>query len=385
MYSPLDASGRQERDDTRTLDLGTDQEPPFLRGQKRVSVRKGPLPRKTLKRLGWAAALGAALLACVLGAGALYKYGEHSWRFRVDSSDDLEISGIHNVTRGQVLEVMGSDIGRNIFFVPLSERKAQLEQIPWVESASVMRFVPNRLKIDIQERTPVAFARLGSKVVLVDRKGTLMELPSAQRKKFSFPVIVGMNPGEPVSTRSSRMRIYNDLVGQLDSGGAHYSQDLSEVDLSDPEDVKVVADDPAGSVLIHLGSSDYLSRYKVYVGHIRGWRQQFDKVQSVDLRYDHQIIVNPNLHGASSAATTSSVGKAAPSAALKPATLKVSAKQEKNAAAKNKKAAKVASHHKEVVIQDTTTHPQPQVQAKAPSSNSSKKPSASIAKQQETP
>ena len=43
-----------------------------------------------------------------------------------------------------------------------------------------------------------------------------------------------MNPGEPLSTRTARMKIYNDLVSQLDSGGAHYSQDLSEVDLSDP-------------------------------------------------------------------------------------------------------------------------------------------------------
>ena len=52
-----------------------------------------------------------------------------------------------NVTRAQVLEVMGGDIGRNIFFVPLAQRQEQLEQIPWVESASVMRFVPNRLRV----------------------------------------------------------------------------------------------------------------------------------------------------------------------------------------------------------------------------------------------
>ena len=31
------------------------------------------------------------------------------------------------------------------------------------------------------------------------------------------------------------MKIYNELVRQLDSGGARYSQDLSEVDLSDPK------------------------------------------------------------------------------------------------------------------------------------------------------
>ena len=81
---------------------------------------------------------------------------------------------------------------------------------------------------------------------------------------------------------------------ELDSGGAHYSHDVNEVDLSDPEDVKVTVTDERGEVLIHLGASAFLERYKVYVAHIREWRQQFQKVDSVDLRYDRQVIVNPD-------------------------------------------------------------------------------------------
>src|SRR5579864_2790361 len=158
-----------------------------------------------------------------------------------------------------------------------------------------MRFAPDRIRIQIQERTPVAFARIGSKIVLVDAGGALMDLST--KKKYSFPVIVGMNSGEPLSTRSAQMKIYNQLVRELDSTGGHYSQDLSEVDLSDPEDVKVLANNSGGEVLVHLGSSNYLDRYKVYVTHVQTWRQQFDKLESVDLRYDRQIIVNPDLQG----------------------------------------------------------------------------------------
>jgi cell division protein FtsQ len=196
------------------------------------------------------------------------------------------------------MEVMGADIGRNIFFIPLSDRQKQLEQIPWVESASVMRFVPNRLRIELHERTPIAFARVGSKIFLIDSGGTLMDLPSALKNKYSFPVILGMNANEPLSTREARMKSYNELIAELDSGGAHYSHDLSEVDLSDTDDVKVAANDPGGQVLVHLGSSDFLDRYKIYVSHVREWRQQFAKLDSVDLRYDNQIVVNPDLRGA---------------------------------------------------------------------------------------
>ncbi len=320
LYSTPDGTAREEIDDARLLDLDAEKESPFLRAQKRVSARRSALPKKTATRLLWCLAVIVLAALGAIGAASLYHYGEHSWRFRLESSDNIELSGLTNVTRGQIMEVMGGDIGRNIFFIPLDNRQKQLQQIPWVETASVMRFAPDRIRIQIQERTPVAFARIGSKIMLVDAGGALMELSS--KKRYSFPVIVGMNSGEPISTRAASMRIYNQLVSELDSGGGHYSRDLSEVDLSDPEDVKVLTNDADGEVLIHLGSSNYLDRFKVYVAHLREWRQQFPKLESVDLRYDRQIIVNPDLAGtAKQPPITAAAAKAAISAGVKPAAL----------------------------------------------------------------
>jgi cell division protein FtsQ len=313
-------SAREELDDARLVDLDVDEESPFLRGQKRVSARRGSIPRKTASRLLWGCIAAALLCVAAIAAAALYEYGERSWRFRVQSSDNIDVTGMQNVTKAQIMEVMGADIGRNIFFVPLAQQKAQLEQIPWVESASVMRFVPNRLKVEIHERTPVAFARVGPRISLIDAGGTLMELP--QKHKYSFPVILGMNPGEPLSTRAPRMKAYNELVQELDSGGARYSQDLSEVDLTDLENLKIRVNDAVGDVLVELGSSDYLKRYKTYVGHVQEWRQQFQKLESVNLRYDNQVIVNPDMEGRpKQPALAASAARAAAAAGVKPAAL----------------------------------------------------------------
>src|ERR1700726_3626287 len=320
LYPPGAQPAREDLDDARLVDLDVDEESPFLRGQKRVSARRGSLPKKTANRLLGATGAAAILLAAAIAAAALYEYGERSWRFRVESSDNIEVTGMQNATKAQIMEVMGADIGRNIFFIPLAQQKAQLEQIPWVESASVMRFVPNRLTVEVHERTPVAFARVGPRIFLIDAGGTLMELPP--KHKYSFPVILGMNPGEPLSTRAPRMKAYNELVQELDSGGARYSQDLSEVDLSDLENLKVRVNDPAGDVLVQLGSSDFLKRYKTYVSHVRDWRQQFQKLESVNLRYDNQVIVNPDMEGKpKQSALSASAAKAAAAAGVKPAAL----------------------------------------------------------------
>jgi cell division protein FtsQ len=268
-----------------------DAQSPFLRANKRVPARRSPLPKRAANRIK-VAMLGLLGLAIVGGTAlAVRQYGLKSWRFRIESSDQIKVTGSENVPRAQILDAFGGDISRNVFAVPLEDRKKQLEQIPWVESATLMRHLPNRLAVVIKERTPVAFAQVGSRIALVDASSVLMEMSTTGAKPYSFPVIVGFTDSEPLSTRAARMKIYTALVNDLDSGGARYSQDLSEVDLSDPENAKVTVAD--GGVLVQLGSGNYLDRYKVYVAHVQEWRQQFGTLKSVDLRYEGQVVVDP--------------------------------------------------------------------------------------------
>jgi cell division protein FtsQ len=271
-----------------------DSNEPFLRSAKRVPVRKGAVTKKTAVRLRWAVIALTIFAVCGTAVAYTYRYGTHSWRFRIDSGDDIQIFGNAHVTRGQLLEVLGSDIGRNVFRVPLEDRRRQLEEIPWVESASVMRLWPNQLRVQITERKPVAYVRVGAKIALLDSSGVIMDVPRGTKLSYSFPVVTGMNDNEPLSTRAPRMAIYSRLVRELDANGTNYSRDLSEVDLSDPEDVKVTVEDAGGALVVHLGNSDFLDRYRIYVRHINDWRVQFQKLQSVDLRFNGQIIVNPD-------------------------------------------------------------------------------------------
>ncbi|MBI2682633.1 MAG: FtsQ-type POTRA domain-containing protein [Acidobacteriales bacterium] len=289
-----------------------EEDPQFLRASRRVPVRKGPVTRKTARRLRWVF-LGILAFGVSSGAAfALYQYGTHSWRFRIESGDRIESLGHSRVTRAQIMDVMGADIGRNIFKVPLDERKRQLEEIPWVETASVMRLLPDRLRVQITERTPLAFVRIGSRVALIDAGGVVMDLPSRQRSEYSFPVITGMAEAEPLSTRAARMRIYQRLAQELDSNDLGYSKDLSEVDLSDPDDVKITVEDAGGALLIHMGSADFLDRYRIYMRHIQEWRQQFAKLESVDLRFNGQIIVNPDTRNQVTSKIEDTRGKSKP-------------------------------------------------------------------------
>jgi cell division protein FtsQ len=290
--------------DENVLDLETEQESPFLRAQKRVPVRRGALKKKTVNRLKYGFVAVAVLAILGVCGGFLYRYGRTSPLFLLESSDSIQIEGNQNVTRAQAMDAFDQDISRNVFLIPLEERKRQLEQLPWVESATVMRLLPNRLRVVIRERTPVAFVQVGSQILLADANGVLLDVPLEGPQKYSFPVITGMAGDEPPSMRAASLRIYTNLLRDLDSEGVNYSRDIDEVDLSDPQDVKITVTDPQGQVLIHLGSSSFLERYKVYQAHAQEWRQHFQKLESIDLRYDRQVIVNPDTKPADTAEQT---------------------------------------------------------------------------------
>ena len=228
-------------------------------------------------------------------------------QFRIEGSGNIQATGLGEVSRADLLPLFGADIGRNIFFVPLSERRNQLEQIPWVERASVMRLLPDQIRVSIVERQPVAFVRHKQQIGLVDANGVLLDMPAAAMAQhhYSFPVLTGIDARDPLPSRKARMAVYLRLMGDLDANGQHNSDQISEIDLTDPEDARVLMPEQGADILAHFGEDHFLERYQRYKAHIAGWRQQYPKLAEVDLRYDQQVILQmtPAAPGDQAAAT----------------------------------------------------------------------------------
>jgi cell division protein FtsQ len=273
------------------------EESPYVPKREMMGWGWRRLPRTTAGWVLWGSAVFLALGLVATAAYTVRYYLLHDERFVVTTSADIQITGNEHLTRAQVLSVFGADLERNIFKVPLAERRANLERLPWVQHATVMRLLPNQLRISIQERTPVAFVRQGTQIGLVDTAGVLLDMPeqSAGDPKYSFPVLTGLNASDPLSTRKARMEIYQRFMTELDAGspahGQKLTETLSEVDVSNPEDVKSLVTADGTDVLVHFGDEDFLTRYKSFEMHLPEWRQQYPKLASVDMRYEDQIVL----------------------------------------------------------------------------------------------
>jgi cell division protein FtsQ len=223
----------------------------------------------------------------------LKTYLGHDEHFRITGASNIDATGLTEVSRAEILPVFGEDIGRNIFFVPLAERRKQLEEIPWIEKATVMRLLPNQIRVSVVERKPVAFVRQGQQIGLVDANGILLTMPPAMMAQhhYSFPVVTGIDAHDPPVQRQARMAVYQRLLAELDANGQRISEQISEIDLTDPEDAKVLMPEQGSDVLAHFGEDRFLERYQRYKAHINEWRQHYPKLASVDLRYDQQVVL----------------------------------------------------------------------------------------------
>ena len=278
-------------------ELIAEDEPRYLRRQKPVEIR-----RKKFSGRGWPfyrrllifSFVGiASLTAAVYGTRFLL----YSPSMLLLKPDQIEVNGNRIVGREAVLQQFVQDRNRSVLLVPLDVRRSEIERISWVESASVQRILPNRLRIQLTERTPVAFARNGNELALIDAHGVILDRP--QGEDMRFPIVTGVSEEVARDQREKRMQTYEEFIKDADFVRAGSSDRVSEIDLSNPKDLRVVMTGLASAndsqaVTIHFGSGEFTGKYKMLVDNFSQWQANAGRVQSIDLQYTRQVVVNPD-------------------------------------------------------------------------------------------
>lgn len=232
-----------------------------------------------------------------LGLAVLAVLGGAAWSMtRVVLSNpyfflaSVELQGAKFVAKSQVEDQFVSDRGRSLLRVPLEERRQAIEQIPWIRSAAVTRVFPDRIAVALAERIPVAFVWTADGIALLDEEGVILDLPPDA--DFKFPVVRGVTEDQSPEERGARMKLFMEMIEDLNRSAGALIAGISEVDLSDPQDARVIVADGSGAVLLHLGREDFLVRYMLYASQIGQWQQKFANVRSVDLRFEGQVVIN---------------------------------------------------------------------------------------------
>lgn len=282
-------------------------EPRYLRRQKPVEIRRKKFGGKSAsfyRRAFVSGLTGTALLAAAaIATDFLY----HSPQVALLKPDQIELVGNHIVSRDAVLQQFARDRGHSVLSIPLDARRSALEELSWVESAGVQRILPNHIRVEITERTPIAFLRNGTELALIDQHGVILDRPRGE--DFHFPIVTGLSDNIPRDERARRMQTYQDFVRDVDLVRAASSERVSEIDLSNPRDLRAVmsgisAANESQAISIQFGQSDFAGKFRLVIDNFAQWQAANGRVRSIDLQYSRQVILNTDTTSGTTVAKT---------------------------------------------------------------------------------
>jgi cell division septal protein FtsQ len=266
---------------TRALgDLG--QSASSVAGQRVGRGRR----RRPARRIRWLRVLAntaavMATAAAIVGAGYWVLTTE---RFGVVA---VEVRGASRVPPQRILEASGIVHGQNLWRIDPERVRARLEEMPEIRRADVVRELPNRVAIVVEERRPFTLVH-AARLHWLDEDGRVLGAES-RAVSTEVPVISGLSEEELVTMRTSpgpRARQAIALIRALLRTGSTLASEISEIDMSRAEGPVLYTVD---GVEVRLGSEEWDERLARLEGVLAQVATQ--DVHGVDLRFRDQVVL----------------------------------------------------------------------------------------------
>jgi cell division protein FtsQ len=282
-----------------------EDEPRYLRRQKPVEIRRKKFGGKSASFYRRAFVFGVVATGLITAAALAGDFLYHSPQVALLKPEQIELSGNHIVSRDAVLQQFVRDRGRSVLSIPLDARRSALEELSWVETANVQRILPNRIRVEISERTPIAFLRNGTELGLIDAHGVILDRPRGE--DFQFPIVTGLSDSVSREERGRRMATYQEFLRDIDAVRSGSSDRVSEIDLSNPKDLRAVmtgisSANDSQAVTIQFGAADFGGKYRLVVDNFAQWQASNGHVRNIDLQYSKQVILNTDSSGGTTVA-----------------------------------------------------------------------------------
>lgn len=236
-----------------------------------------------------------SILALVVVSGfAAYRYAYTNDLLRLRN---VTVDGCRRCDPATVEAIVRQSFPNNLLRIDLNQLRSRLEQEPWIRKVEIRRVLPASLKIHVHERVPSVIAEIGGEMVLLDKEGIMLDRYDPSDGKLDVPVFSGLRGDDAAAYKvlqeenSARVRLGVQVLTELAAGSPDLTRALSEIDLSDQGNVKVLLVDDTAEVF--LGDRDFLKRFRMFMSNLAQYqdlKSQGKEIAAVDLRFDSQIV-----------------------------------------------------------------------------------------------
>ena len=283
----------RRNDENAPMLPGLDGPPAPKPSAPRARLRASAPPRNSFSTPRLIAGTMAAAVVLIASLYAFHRVEQfliRDPRFVLSLSDGfspgtVQFIGAAHASSRALEAVFAEDAGVSVYLIPLDRRRSTLRTVDWVKDATVARLWPNRLVVSVTERKPVAFVTLASsRVALIDEDGVIL---APAKDRFTLPVLAGVRASDPLADRRERVQRMLRLLSEL--GAA--AQQISEIDVSDRDNLKVVEPFDGRSVTLLLGDHNFAVRHQNFLDHFAEIRRKLPGAATLDLRLEDRITV----------------------------------------------------------------------------------------------
>lgn len=211
----------------------------------------------------------------------------------------IAVSGNSRLSRDEVLALMRGLDGRNMLILDLGEWRQKLLASPWVADATLRRVLPGTVEVVVSEREPVAIARLGDALYLIDRSGAVIDRFGPVHAALDLPLVDGLaSDASPAGGRpgvdQARAALAVRLLTSLEAD-PELARRVSEIDVADARDAAVMLD--GDTVLVRVGDDQFVERLRSYLDLAPALRERVPRIDYVDVRFGERVYVRPQARG----------------------------------------------------------------------------------------
>lgn len=156
-----------------------DQPPAPRPALEAATAARGRQSRPRGLRLPFAAGIFATIAALVLGHPerrvAAFAHLERGAELAGLGLQQVSVSGHRFTADSDIYAALDLDSARTLLSFDAGAARARIEQLPWIERASIERIVPDRIEVRIVEWVPFALWRVGEENWLIDRTGRKLQ------------------------------------------------------------------------------------------------------------------------------------------------------------------------------------------------------------------
>jgi cell division protein FtsQ len=199
----------------------------------------------------------------------------------------VEVQGASRVPADDVRTAAGIVPGSNLWRLDTRGVLARVEAMPEIRHARVIRALPNRVTIVVEERRPFTLVH-GGRLHWMDEEGRVLG-EASQVVAPPLPVVSGLSDEELASMRSRpapRARVAIDIIRTLLRTGSGLVSQISEIDMSGRDGPVLYTVD---GVEIRLGGEAWeerLARLEAVLAQVAT-----QDVTTVDLRFRDQVVL----------------------------------------------------------------------------------------------